>query len=87
MKLAKLTTVVLILVVSSFAQAKEEKTPKGTSMQDYMASAKETLEKKGRAFDKKKIAARFARIDADKNGYITTDERKAFAAKRKKAKK
>lgn len=85
MKITKFTVVALILAVSPFAYAKKEIKP--ISKEDYIASVKAAVEKKGGSFDMKKTTARFNRIDTDKDGIASVEERKAFAAKRKKGKK
>lgn len=86
MKITKLISFLLVIAISSFAQAKPEKKVEAVTKEAYLASVKAAVEKKGNTFDEKKTAARFDRIDADKDGVITPEERKAFAAKNKKSK-
>ena len=86
MKMTKLISCLLIIAVSSFAYAKPEKVVEAISKEDYLAAAKAAVEKKGNEFNVKKTAARFDRIDTNKDGMASALERKAFAALQKKNK-
>ncbi|MDQ8180238.1 hypothetical protein [Pelagicoccus sp. SDUM812005] len=81
----KLIILVLVAVSAAFAQAKPKEAAADSLTQEaYVAAVKESMEKKGKEFDEKKAVARFKRMDADKDGVLTKEERQAFAAKRKK---
>ena len=54
------------------------------TLEEYVAKAEAVAKKKGRSFEKKKVVSRFKRMDADKDGLLTLEERKAFAEKNKK---
>lgn len=84
MKTTKLISFLLVIAISSFAQAKEKKEIESVTKEAYLASVKAAVEKKGKEFNEKKTAARFDRIDANKDGVASAEERKAFAAKSKK---
>lgn len=81
----------LIVCVAGFVQAGEKSDKKGadkgkdTSKEQFVASQKKMAEKKGNEFDQAKAEARFDKMDKNKDGVLTADEKPAKKPKKEKS--
>jgi hypothetical protein len=83
----------LIVCVAAAVQAGEgegKKKGKGkgkggdVTKEQFIERAKKTAEKKGTEFDQAKVEKRFDRLDANKDGKLSPDEKGKGAGKKKK---
>ncbi|MCF7849100.1 MAG: hypothetical protein K9M45_09635 [Kiritimatiellales bacterium] len=88
----KWIAVALIVCVAGFVQAAEKKgkgkhAPKPQTCEQFVAAAQKKAEKDGKDFDKAKCEKMFAKLDADSDGTVTPEERKAGQKGKGKGKK
>ena len=92
----KLFAMALVVCVAALAHAEgqgnSQKTAgkgngkKAMNLEEFCAMQKRMAEKKGRKYDQAKAEARFKKLDTNKDGKVSPDERAAARKKNKKQK-
>ncbi len=81
-----LAVIVCVGVVVQAAEGEGKKKDKGggsdVTKEQYVASAKKRAEKKGKDFNQAKVEATFDKLDANKDGKLSADERPAPKGKK-----
>ena len=87
----KLFILALIVAVAGMAQAGEEGKKKGegkdVTKEQFVAQQKKMAEKKGTEYDQAKADARFDKMDKNKDGKLSADEKGKGKGKGKKKEK
>jgi hypothetical protein len=82
----KYLIIALLACVPAFVQAEpQKKAPKGgTTLEQFEETRKKSAKKNGNKYNEKKTHEIFKKMDVNKDGFATPDEKKAYWASQKK---